>query len=104
MIFPSTRQYFFSDGSALENPGSCGARVVLYKNGMNSKPVTTSIPVKNPGTGYLDKLACIECALETSVDLASTDITHVNILVDCTSSILSTSEVSADVSGRDHGR
>jgi len=87
---PIDQPVFFTDGSALGNPGPCGAGVVLYKNGMNSEPVITSIPVANPGTSYLGELAGIESALETSVSLASTDITEINILVDCTSAILST--------------
>ena len=59
---------------------------------MNSAPVSTSIPVANPGTSYLGELAGIESALKTAVNLAdtpSTNITEVNMMVDCTSAILS---------------
>ncbi len=90
---PIDQPIFFTDGSALGNPGPCGSGVVLYKNGMNSAPVSTSIPVANPGTSYLGELAGIESALKTAVNLAdtpSTNITEINIMVDCTSAILST--------------
>ena len=79
---PIDQPIFFTIGSALGNPGPCGTGVVLYKNGMNSAPVSTSIPVANAGTSYLGELAGIESVLKTAVNLADSPSTI--IMVDCT--------------------
>ena len=91
---PLNQPIFFTDGSALGNPGPCGAGVVLFKNGMQSQPTCKSIPVTKLGTSYLGELSGIENATKTAIDIATQqEMTEVNILVDCTSAILSTSLV-----------
>jgi ribonuclease HI len=55
----------FTDGSALGNPGPCGAGIVIYWLGVNSPPTTLSKAVSSRSSSYHGELAAIDLALET---------------------------------------
>ncbi len=46
----------FTDGSALTNPGPCGAAAVVYTEGMGSQPVILKRPVAPRSTSYHGEL------------------------------------------------
>ena len=73
-------------------PGSCGAGVFLFKNGMQSQPTCKSgIPLTKLGTSYLTELSGIDNATITAIDIATQqEMTELNILLDCKSAIWST--------------
>ena len=60
---PSTCVIAFTDGSALTNPGPCGASAILYYGGMNNQPVIVKTPISACSTSYHGELHGILSAL-----------------------------------------
>ncbi len=54
----------FTDGSALKNPGPCGAAAVIYTHGLQHQPTILKRPVSKHSTSYHGELAAINLALE----------------------------------------
>ena len=81
----------FSDGSALGNPGPCGAAAVIYLEGIKSSPVILSEAVSSLGTSYLGELRGIHLATDFINQASEIRIPKaLDIFVDCTSAIAST--------------
>ncbi len=53
----------FTDGSALSNPGPCGAAAVVYPQGLTHDPVILKQDVSNKSTSFHGELCGIELAL-----------------------------------------
>jgi ribonuclease HI len=74
----------FTDGSALINPGPCGAGVAIYWNGLTSAPSTFKRSVSTRSSSYHGELQAIELALNVcarkSPNIRSTTI---YIITDC---------------------
>ena len=91
---PNTTLIAFTDGSALGNPGPCGASAVLYPGGITNHHVAYREPISKFGTSYLGELVGIRLALQQALLLA--DNHHTNellIFCDCQSAILTVSTV-----------
>ncbi len=80
---PDKQPVYFTDGSALNNPGPCGAAAVLYREGMISTPIPSGKAVCRYGTSYLGELNGLDMAISDIVEMDATDITEVNIFCDC---------------------
>ena len=87
---PDKQPVYFTDGSALNNPGPCGAAAVLYRDGMISTPIPSGKAVCRYGTSYLGELNGLDMAISDIASINADDITEVNILCDCEAAILST--------------
>ncbi len=78
----------FTDGSALGNPGPCGAGAVIYPNGLDSHPLSLHSPVSKSSTSYHGELKGILLALDhVSNAMIPRHITSLVILSDCKSAI-----------------
>ena len=55
----------FTDGSALTNPGLCGASTVIYYSGTNTQFVIVETPISNCSTSYYREVRCILSALDS---------------------------------------
>jgi len=88
----------FTDGSALGNPGPCGAGAVIYLYGLDTDPIMMHKAVSTHSTSYHGELAAIGLALNyltTSIRLKNST-EGITILTDCQSAlsaICSSSEV-----------
>jgi ribonuclease HI len=94
---PDGQPIAFTDGSALGNPGPCGAASILYTAGMKSEPVELTKSIAKSGTSYLGELWGIALTLEFVNDIIHTP-ERLDIFVDCTSAIASCTEVRPHVS------
>ena len=94
---PDGQPIAFTDGSALGNPGPCGAASILYTAGMKSEPVELSKSIAKSGTSYLGELWGIALTLEFVNDTIHTP-DRLDIFVDCTSAIASCTDVRPHVS------
>ena len=54
----------FTDGSALPNPGPCGAGVCIYWAGLSADYIEFAEPVSEYSTSYHGELRAIEVALQ----------------------------------------
>lgn len=61
---PAGEPILFTDGSALGNPGACGAAVICYPEGLQSLPLTIKEPVSNYSTNYHGELRAIKVAAQ----------------------------------------
>ena len=87
---PSNVLPCFTDGSALANPGPCGAAAVIYPNGMASHPVILRRPVAARSTSYHGELSAIDLALGYTCDYLKANTTRYNIVAihtDCVSTL-----------------
>jgi ribonuclease HI len=79
----------FTDGSALGNPGPCGASAILYVNGIDSQPVAIRAPVSNNSSSYHGELYAILLAVDFAVNYSANNrISGLRIFSDCQSAIL----------------
>ncbi len=62
----------FTDGSALSNPGPCGAAAVVYPQGLTHDPVILSHPVSLRSTSFHGELCAIQLALSYVNSMLST--------------------------------
>ncbi len=80
----------FTDGSALTNPGPCGAAAIIYTNGMASHPVTLRRPVAPRSTSYHNELNAIDLALGFISEFLRTHPSRYNMVAihtDCVSAL-----------------
>lgn len=94
---PDGQPIAFTDGSALGNPGPCGAASVLYMAGMKSDPIELSKSISKSGTSYLGELWGIALTLDFMNEAVITP-DRLDIFVDCTSAMASCSEIRPHVS------
>ena len=76
------------DGSALDNPGPCGAAAVLYPDGIERHPTVHKEAISRCSTSFHEELEAIRLALQQSLLYAdSHQFCEVFILSDCQSAI-----------------
>jgi ribonuclease HI len=90
---PEGQPVAFTDGSALGNPGPCGAAAVLYLQGMQSSPIELSKSIAISGSSYLGELWGVALALEFINDSNQVP-KNFDIFVDCLGAIISCSDCS----------
>ena len=78
----------FTDGSALNNPGPCGASAIVYAEGMISTPIVRKEAISASGTSYLGELWGLVLALSFLKNCIPT-IKVCHIFCDCQSALLS---------------
>ncbi len=92
---PEGQPLAFTDGSALGNPGACGAAAVCYSEGILSTPVILKKPVSNLSTSYHGELEGLRLAAEfLCVHTSSHHTDAVHIFCDCRSAIQSLNSIS----------
>ncbi len=88
--FKGSQPIIFTDGSALGNPGPCGAAIVVYAEGKLSSPVSLKQPISTFSTNYHGELYAIQMALEyVSLCATTRKFNVVYIMSDCQSAIIS---------------
>ena len=87
----------FTDGSALGNPGPCGAAAILYYKGTMADHVFLEEPVSSISTSFHGEMTAIDIAVtETAKNLHQCS-RNIHILSDCTSAIsIATSPMTSD--------
>ena len=77
----------FTDGSALGNPGPCGAAAIVHTHGLDMEPVILKRPISGYSSSYHGELAAIDLALEYCVTFTQSHHHHdtVSIHTDCQS-------------------
>ena len=75
----------FTDGSAMPNPGPCGAGICAFWAGINGASNDTSIAVSPNSTSYHGELRAIDAALHMAAERQTTGTVH--IFSDCQSAI-----------------
>ncbi len=89
-MLPHRQPVIFTDGSALSNPGPCGAAAVCYAEGMESLPVVLKEAVSNLSTIYHRELRAMLLATQFGDEYSGTHcITELNICTDCQAVITS---------------
>jgi ribonuclease HI len=61
---PAGDPIIFTDGSALGNPGPCGASAIFYIDGLSSLPIKVSESVSPLSTSYHGELTALRLAME----------------------------------------
>ena len=84
----------FTDGSALNNPGPCGAAAVIYPEGISSTPVISKEAVTASGTSYLGELWGLILGLNFLRN-CSPPVRVCHIFCDCESALLSAASFSS---------
>ena len=80
----------FTDGSALSNPGPCGAAAVLYVDGLDSDPTILSESISSRGTSYDAELHAILLVISFVINsLLESTFSTVHIFSDCQSALRS---------------
>ena len=78
----------FTDGSALGNPGPCGAGTAIFWKGMNSTPSLHKRPVSKLSSSYYGELQAIDLALHVICDKnPPIKKTVVHLVTDCQSAL-----------------
>ena len=75
----------FTDGSALPNPGPCGAGICVHWAGISADSTEISIPVAKRSTSYHGELKAIETIIKLAAERNYTGTLH--ILSDCQSAL-----------------
>ncbi|XP_063952156.1 uncharacterized protein LOC135153466 [Lytechinus pictus] len=85
----NTDTIIFTDGSALSNPGPCGAGIVIYWTGLNCIPTCIGKPVARNSSSFHAEMVAIETAVE-HVTLKKPALVDqvVHILTDCQSAVM----------------
>ena len=74
----------FTDGSALTNPGLCGAGAAIYWNGLEGQPTLHKRPISKLSTSYHGELQAIDLALTTIVNKSPPlRANTVHVITDC---------------------
>ncbi len=85
---PKSTLVCFTDGSALGNPGPCGAGAIIYLNGISSHPVCLHEAVAKKSTSYHGELAAVLLALNHLCDIVlPASSKEIIILSDCEAAI-----------------
>ena len=93
---PVSQPLIFTDGSAMPNPGPCGAAAICYLEGTASLPITLTEPVSQHSTSYHGELAAINLAVNLCASRATQKpCDAIHIFSDCQSAMLSIA--SADI-------
>ena len=80
----------FSDGSALGNPGPCGASLILYTEGIQGQPVTIKEAVSYLSSSYHGELVGIRLVTQLLRNLSSNSkFEKAHLFCDCISAISS---------------
>ncbi len=96
---PSSSIIAFTDGSALSNPGPCGAAAVIFTHGLDHHHITFNELIGKFGTSYQGELEGIRIALEQTLALADQHRpTEVHIFTDCQSAITTVSSPGTETS------
>ena len=77
----------FTDGSVI-NPdnhgmGSCGACIIIYKDGLEHEPITIEEKVSSHSTAYHGEICAIKFALRKCQTLNLTNVDKIHIFSDC---------------------
>ena len=81
----------FTDGSALGNPGPCGAGTAIYWNGLSDQPSHHLHPVSQKSSSYHGELYAILLTLEATVNKYPPIYNRkLHIITDCQSAVLAT--------------
>ncbi len=87
---PDRTPIIFTDGSALGNPGACGAAAVCNPTGLSDQPIILNKPLSSRSTSYHGGLFALKLAVEFCIDWRKTyNYMEVHILSDCQSAISS---------------
>ena len=83
----------FTDGSALGNPGPCGAGAVIYVHSVSNAPFLLKRPISSKSVSYHGELAATDFALEYCQPYSTShpNINKIIILSDCQSAITTVS-------------
>ncbi len=74
----------FTDGSALSNPGPCGAGAAIYIDGLASHPILCHQPISPKSTSYHGELAAVHLCVTRLLDTNTIHLPcDVHILTDC---------------------
>ncbi len=96
---PSSHFIAFTDGSALDNPGPCGASAIIFTHGIDHHHLTFKEPITKFGTSYLGELEGIRIALEQAVLLSEQHRpAGIHIFTDCQSAITTVSSPGIETS------
>jgi ribonuclease HI len=77
----------FTDGSALNNPGPCGAAAVIYRDGLSSDPIILEKPISARGSSYEAEIHAIALATSYALTHADNSLSSVHIFSDCQSAL-----------------
>ena len=91
---PEGQPIIFTDGSALGNPGPCGASAIMFREGIQSIPIVEKQAVSSYGTSYRGELVGLQLATKMILEEKSkSDVNSINIFCDCESAINSTQNI-----------
>lgn len=83
----------FLDGSALGNPGPCGASAIIYEEGFDAEPTAVRQAISPLSTSYHGELAalllCVTTVLNSCLTKISSNVNILHIFSDCQSAIKS---------------
>ena len=83
----------FLDGSALGNPGPCGASAIIYEEGFEAEPTAVRQAISPLSTSYHGELAalllCVTTVLNSCLTKISSNVNILHIFSDCQSAIKS---------------
>ena len=80
----------FTDGSALKNPGPCGAAAVIYTQGLSNAPTILEKPISTMGNSYVAELHAISLATAFALTFAADhNFSSLTIFSDCQSALKS---------------
>ena len=86
----------FTDGSALTNPGPCGAGAAIHWHGIGTEATEHRRPVAIKSTSYHGEIAAIALALETVLShQPQLSNRKIHLLTDCQSALLATTSNSS---------
>ena len=78
----------FTDGSALGNPGPCGAAVVSYTDGLEHQPISNAEAVSKLSSSYHGEIRALWRASDILLQLShNRNFSNAHILCDCISAI-----------------
>ena len=77
----------FTDGSALKNPGPCGAGATIYPIGIDCQPILLQRPVSPYSTSYHGELQAIDLVLSHLLASPLFPSKTVTLLTDCQSAL-----------------
>lgn len=90
---PCTTVPIFTDGSALGNPGPCGAAAIIYPNGLSHEAVEIGEPVSSKSTSFHGELKGLDIGAISSLNMcvnlleSMSHISCIHFFCDCESAI-----------------
>ncbi len=100
---PEKTVIIFTDGSALNNPGPCGAATIIYVEGIRSQPIVSANPISSLSSSYHGELEALKMAAQSIFEMLTShnSFDNVYILSDCISAIQSVSSLTDHDSHQD---